>query len=127
AAALAPYLAALGISHLYCSPILEAAPGSTHGYDVVDPGAISEVLGGAAGFGRLVEAMAEHGLEVIVDIVPNHMALAGSANRWWWDVLEDGPASRYAGYFDIEWANPDPDAGPTVLMPILGDHLGRVL
>lgn len=127
AVALAPYLAALGVSHLYCSPILEAAPGSTHGYDVVDPGAISEALGGAAGFTRLVEAMAEQGLEVVVDIVPNHMALAGSANRWWWDVLEDGPASRYAGHFDIEWANADPDAGPTVLMPILGDHLGRVL
>jgi (1->4)-alpha-D-glucan 1-alpha-D-glucosylmutase len=127
AAALAPYLAALGISHLYCSPILEAAPGSTHGYDVVDPGAISEPLGGAGGFSRLVEAMGEHGLEVVVDIVPNHMALAGSANRWWWDVLEDGPASRYAGFFDIEWANPDPDEGPSVLMPILGDHLGRVL
>jgi (1->4)-alpha-D-glucan 1-alpha-D-glucosylmutase len=127
AAALAPYLAALGISHLYCSPILEAAPGSTHGYDVVDPGAISEVLGGSGGFARLVQAMGEHGLEVVVDIVPNHMALAGSANRWWWDVLEDGPASRYAGFFDIEWANPDPDAGPSVLMPILGDHLGRVL
>ena len=127
ASALAPYLAALGISHLYCSPILEAAPGSTHGYDVVDPGAISESLGGAAGFARLVEAMGDHGLEVVVDIVPNHMALAGSANRWWWDVLEDGPASRYAGFFDIEWASPDPDAGPSVLMPILGDHLGRVL
>lgn len=127
AAALAPYLAALGVSHLYCSPILEAAPGSTHGYDVVDPGAISEVLGGAGGFSRLVEAMGEHGLEVVVDIVPNHMALAGSANRWWWDVLEDGPASAYAGSFDIEWASADPDAGPSVLMPILGDHLGRVL
>jgi (1->4)-alpha-D-glucan 1-alpha-D-glucosylmutase len=127
AAALAPYLASLGVSHLYCSPILQAAPGSTHGYDVVDPGAISEALGGAGGFGRLVQALADHGLEVVLDIVPNHMALAGSANRWWWDVLEDGPASRYARFFDIEWANPDPDAGPSVLMPILGDHLGRVL
>ena len=127
AAALAPYLAGLGISHLYCSPILQAAPGSTHGYDVVDPGAISEDLGGPAGFARLVEAMADHGLGMVVDIVPNHMALAGAANRWWWDVLEDGPASRYAGHFDIEWASADPDAGPSVLVPILGDHLGRVL
>lgn len=127
AADLAPYLATLGVSHLYCSPILQAAPGSTHGYDVVDPGVISDELGGPAGFARLVETLANHGLGVLVDIVPNHMALAGSANRWWWDVLEDGPASRYARHFDIEWANADPEAGPSVLMPILGDHLGRVL
>jgi (1->4)-alpha-D-glucan 1-alpha-D-glucosylmutase len=123
AAALAPYLAALGVSHLYCSPILQASPGSTHGYDVVDHGRLSEELGGAAGFDRLADALAECGLSMIVDTVPNHMALAGSANRWWWDVLEDGPASRYADHFDIEWG--DADAGPTVLMPILGDHIGR--
>jgi (1->4)-alpha-D-glucan 1-alpha-D-glucosylmutase len=127
AAARVPYLAALGISHLYVSPILQAAPGSTHGYDVVDPGQLSEQLGGAPGFARLAEAVTEHGLAIVVDIVPNHMALAGSANRWWWDVLEDGPASRYAGHFDIDWGSGDPDAGPSVLMPILGDHLGRVL
>lgn len=127
AAALVPYLAALGISHLYCSPILQAAPGSTHGYDVVDPGQLSHELGGAAGFSRLVEAVTDHGLAIVVDIVPNHMALAGSANRWWWDVLEDGPASRYAGHFDIDWGRDDPEAGPSVLVPILGDHLGRVL
>ncbi len=127
AAALAPYLAALGISHLYCSPVLQATHGSTHGYDVVDHSRLSEDLGGAAAFDRLVDALAECGLSVLVDTVPNHMALAGAANRWWWDVLEDGPASRYAGHFDISWEGADPDAGPSVLMPILGDHLGRAV
>jgi len=127
AAALAPYLAALGISHLYCSPVLQAAPGSAHGYDVVDHGMLSEDLGGPAAFARMVDALADHGLSVLLDTVPNHMALAGSSNRWWWDVLEDGPASRYAGHFDIDWSGSGLDGGPSVLMPILGDHVGRVL
>jgi len=127
AAALAPYLAALGVSHLYCSPVLQAAPGSTHGYDVVDHGRLSDELGGAAGFERLSDALAEHGLSMIVDTVPNHMALAGSANKWWWDVLEDGPASRYADHFDIDWDGAVPGLGPSVLVPILADHVGRVL
>lgn len=127
AAALAPYLSALGVSHLYCSPVLQAAPGSTHGYDVVDHSRLSAELGGTAGFDRLADALAAHGISIVLDIVPNHMALAGRANRWWWDVLEDGPASRYAGHFDIDWAGLDPDGGPAVLMPILDDHLGRVL
>ena len=127
AAALAPYLAALGISHLYCSPVLQAVPGSTHGYDVVDHSRLSEELGGAAGFERLADALGECGLSIVLDTVPNHMALAGAANRWWWDVLEDGPSSRYAQHFDIDWASSDSTGGPSVLMPILGDHLGRVL
>lgn len=127
AAALAPYLAALGVSHLYCSPVLQAVPGSTHGYDVVDHGRLSDDLGGAAAFERLADALDECGLSIIVDTVPNHMALAGAANRWWWDVLEDGPSSRYARHFDIDWAGSDTSGGPSVLMPILGDHLGRVL
>jgi (1->4)-alpha-D-glucan 1-alpha-D-glucosylmutase len=127
AAALAPYLARLGISHLYCSPILQAAPGSTHGYDVVDPSRLSDELGGRSGFERLARALAEHDLAMVVDIVPNHMALAGAANRWWWDVLEDGPSSRYARHFDIDWSTSAGGSGPSVLMPILGDHYGRVL
>lgn len=102
-------------------------PGSTHGYDVVDHGRLSDDLGGAGAFERLADSLAEVGLSVVLDTVPNHMALAGSANRWWWDVLEDGPSSRYAGHFDIEWQGRDPETGPSVLMPILGDHLGRVL
>ena len=127
AAGIVDYLARLGISHLYCSPVLQAAPGSTHGYDIVDHGRLSDELGGASGYARLCGELAAHDMSMVIDIVPNHMALAGAANRWWWDVLEDGPASRYARYFDIDWAPTGPGDGPSVLMPVLGDHYGRVL
>ncbi len=127
AAAVAGYLAGLGVSHLYCSPFLQAAPGSTHGYDVVDHGRLNEELGGEAGYRRLVAASRDEGLAQVLDIVPNHMALAGRANRWWWDVLENGQSSRYAGYFDIDWDPPEQKLTATVLMPVLGDHYGRVL
>lgn len=126
AAALAGYLADLGVSHLYCSPYLQAAPGSEHGYDVVDPTRVSEDLGGSAGHTRLCRALEEHGLGQILDIVPNHMATAPD-NRWWWDVLENGHASRYASYFDIEWNPPESKLRDTLLVPILGDHYGRIL
>ncbi|HVA43721.1 MAG TPA: alpha-amylase family glycosyl hydrolase, partial [Acidimicrobiales bacterium] len=107
AAGLADYLAELGVTHLYCSPVLQAAAGSTHGYDVVDHSRLSADLGGLEAFGRLVEEMSRRGLGLVVDIVPNHMATAGRANAWWWDVLEDGPSSLYAGYFDIDWDPPE--------------------
>jgi len=127
AAAVVPYLADLGVSHVYCSPVLQAAPGSPHGYDVVDPTRLSDDLGGERGFTALCRAAAHHDLALVLDIVPNHMALAGPANRWWWDVLESGPASRYAAYFDIDWTHePDRDH-PTVLMAILGNQYGREL
>ena len=127
AAAIVPYLADLGISHLYCSPYLQAAAGSTHGYDVVDHQRLNEELGGQEAFDRLVAALREHGLGQVLDIVPNHMATAGRANAWWWDVLENGPASRYASYFDIDWDPPERKLIAQVLVPILGDHYGRVL
>ncbi len=127
AAAVSGYLAALGISHLYCSPYLQAAPGSTHGYDVVDHARLNSELGGPGGHQRLVNALAAAGLGQVLDIVPNHMALAGRANAWWWDVLENGPSSRFAGYFDIDWDPPQRKLIGTVLMPVLGDHYGRVL
>jgi (1->4)-alpha-D-glucan 1-alpha-D-glucosylmutase len=127
AAAIAGYLAELGVSHLYCSPILQAAPGSTHGYDVVDHGRVNGELGGAEGYRRLAERLAETGLGQVLDIVPNHMALAGRANAWWWDVLENGPSSVYAGHFDIDWDPPQRKLAATVLMPVLGDQYGRVL
>ncbi|HEY0783619.1 MAG TPA: alpha-amylase family glycosyl hydrolase, partial [Thermoanaerobaculia bacterium] len=91
AAAIAGYLADLGVSHLYASPYLQAVAGSLHGYDVVDPTRVSEELGGAAAHARLCGALAKHGLGQVIDIVPNHMAADGKANAWWWDVLEDGP------------------------------------
>jgi (1->4)-alpha-D-glucan 1-alpha-D-glucosylmutase len=127
AAAVVDYLAALGVSHLYCSPYLQAAKGSTHGYDVVDHGRLNEELGGAAAHRRLVDRLAAEGLGQVLDIVPNHMALAGRDNAWWWDVLENGPSSRYACYFDIDWDPPQAKLANTVLMPFLGDHYGRVL
>jgi (1->4)-alpha-D-glucan 1-alpha-D-glucosylmutase len=127
AAAVADYLSALGVSHLYCSPYLQAAAGSSHGYDVVDPTRVSEELGGEAGHERLCQALAEHGLGQVLDIVPNHMAITGPDNRWWWDVLENGPASRYADTFDVDWEPREERLRNLVLLPILGNHYGRVL
>ena len=127
AAALTDYLAALGVSHLYSSPALQAAPGSTHGYDVVDPTRVSADLGGPAAHARLAGALAQHGLGQVLDIVPNHMAIGTRENAWWWDVLANGPASRYADYFDVDWDAPEARLRNTVLLPILGDHYGRVL
>lgn len=127
AAAVVPYLARLGISHLYCSPYFAAVPGSTHGYDVVDPALLNPELGGEAGFLRLVAALDAHGMSQVLDVVPNHMATVVPGNRWWWDVLENGPASRYAGHFDIDWDPPERKLRATVLVPVLEDHIGRVL
>src|ERR1022692_4630255 len=127
AAAVADYLAALGVSHVYCSPYLQAAPGSTSGYDVVDHSRLNDQLGGPPAHRRMTDRLASAGLGQLLDIVPNHMALAGRANAWWWDVLENGPSSRYASYFDIDWDPPQRELIATVLMPVLGDHYGRVL
>jgi (1->4)-alpha-D-glucan 1-alpha-D-glucosylmutase len=127
AAAITGYLAELGVSHLYCSPVLQAAAGSTHGYDVVDHGRLNGELGGAAGYRRLAAQLTSNNLGEVLDIVPNHMALAGRANAWWWDVLENGPSSVYAGHFDIDWDPPQHKLAETVLMPVLGDQYGRVL
>ena len=127
AASAAGYLARLGVSHLYTSPVLQAAPGSTHGYDVVDHSGVSTELGGEAARDRLVSALDEAGLGMVLDVVPNHMAIAGRHNRWWWDVLENGPSSRFASAFDIAWESPDRRLRNIILMPTLGDHYGRVL
>ena len=127
AADVADYLAALGVSHLYASPYLQAAPGSTHGYDVVDPGKVNEELGGAEGHARLIATLGAAGLGQVLDVVPNHMAITGPENPWWWDVLENGPSSRYAAYFDVDWETPEARPANKVLLPILGDHYGRVV
>jgi len=126
AARLVPYLAQLGISHLYSSPILAAVPGSTHGYDVVDPRIVNPELGGEDGLRRLVATLRAHDMGLVVDIVPNHMAIT-PGNPWWWDVLENGRASRFARTFDVDWDPPEPALRDRILMPILGDHYGRVL
>lgn len=127
AAAIAPYLARLGVSHVYTSPYLQSAPGSTHGYDVVDHSRVDDELGGAAAHERFVAALERHGLGQVVDVVPNHMAIGSAENAWWWDVLATGRASRFAGYFDVDWDPPESKLRDTVLVPILGDHYGRVL
>jgi (1->4)-alpha-D-glucan 1-alpha-D-glucosylmutase len=127
AAEIIPYLARLGISHLYCSPYLQAAPASTHGYDVVDYHHVSEELGGSRGHERMCAALRENGMNQILDIVPNHMAITGRENPWWWDVLENGPASRYSVYFDVDWEPPEARLRNMVLLPVLADHYGRVL
>ena len=120
AAATAPYLARLGISHLYASPVCTAIAGSTHGYDVCDHQALDPALGGADGFDRLSQALRAEGLGLILDIVPNHMA-ASPENPWWRDVLEWGEASRYADHFDIDWS------AASVSLPILGAPYGEAL
>ncbi len=127
AAEVVGYLADLGVSHLYCSPYLQAAPGSTHGYDAVDHSRINEELGGTEGHRRLGEALARHGLGQVLDVVPNHMAISLPHNRWFWDVLEHGPSSHFAGHFDVDWDPPEARMRNLILLPILGDHYGRVL
>ncbi|WP_159805548.1 malto-oligosyltrehalose synthase [Cellulomonas citrea] len=125
AAAQVPYLASLGVSHLYLSPVLRAAPGSTHGYDVVAHDEVSEVLGGRPGLERLAATAHAAGLGLVLDIVPNHMAVPVPAwhNTALWSVLRDGPGSAYARWFDVDWSLGD----GALMMPVLGDRLGTVL
>ena len=126
AAAIADYLADLGISHVYCSPYLQAAPGSMHGYDVVDHEQVNEELGGEAGHARFCARLGELGLGQVLDVVPNHMAI-GPKNRYWWDVLENGPSSPYATWFDIDWNSDEVKLKNKILIPVLGDQYGKVL
>lgn len=123
AGAAVPYLASLGVSHLHLSPVLEAVPGSTHGYDVVDHGRVREELGGEEGLRALSRTAREHGLGLVVDIVPNHMAMAPRHNHALWEVLRQGPGSPYARWFDIDW---EARSGQ-VLLPVLGGPLGTQL
>ncbi len=127
AAKIADYLAALGVSHLYSSPYLQATKGSTHGYDVVDHHRVNAELGGPDAHRRLCDALGRCRLGQVLDVVPNHMAITGPENTWWWDVLESGPSSRYASYFDVDWDLPEERLRDKVLLPVLGDHYGRVL
>ncbi len=120
AEALVPYLDDLGISHLYASPITTAQSGSTHGYDVVDPTRINPELGGEEAFRSLVAALRARDMGVIIDIVPNHMGVAGGENMWWNDVLAHGETSEFARYFDIDWRE-------KLVLPILGDPLAETL
>ncbi len=126
AAGLLPYLHALGVSDLYASPLLKARPGSPHGYDVTDPARLNPELGGDGDFSKLVEGLGRHGMGLLLDIVPNHMA-ASSENPWFRDVLQNGENSPFAAYFDIDWRPLRPGLAGKVLLPILGEPYGRVL
>src|SRR5215213_10312805 len=114
ATAIVPYLHALGVTHLYASPYLKARPGSTHGYDVIDHCSLNPELGTRADYDAFCAALAKHGMSHILDTVPNHVGVATDDNVWWNDVLEHGPSSRYAKFFDISWRD-----GKLVL-PLLG-------
>lgn len=123
---LVPRLVDLGISHLYLSPILEAVPGSMHGYDVIDPGRIRASLGGQAGLRSLAATAHDHGLGLLADIVPNHVGLISPGNPWWWDTLANGPNGRYGRHLDVHWQD-GPHGQPTLLLPELGERLDDAL
>src|SRR5690606_29821458 len=105
----------------------QAATGSTHGYDVLDHHSVNAELGGTLGHDAFCQSLGKNNLGQVLDVVPNHMSIAEAGNRWWWDVLENGPSSRHAAYFDVDWAHPEAKLHNIVLMPIMGDHYGRVL
>jgi (1->4)-alpha-D-glucan 1-alpha-D-glucosylmutase len=122
-----PYLAQLGISHCYASPYLKARPGSMHGYDIVDHNQLNPEIGTPAEFDEFVETLHRHGMGQILDIVPNHMGVMGADNAWWLDVLENGEASNYADFFDIDWQPMKDEMQGKILVPVLDDQYGIVL
>jgi len=127
AARIVPYLARLGISHVYASPILKARPGSMHGYDVTDHTQLNPELGTRAEFDELVATLHAHGMGLIVDIVPNHLGVMGDDNAWWLDLLENGPAGRFSSHFDVDWRPARASMRDRILVPILGEPYGEVL
>lgn len=123
-----PYLHALGITHIYASPFLKARANSQHGYDIVDHNALNPEIGTEEEFDVFIAKLRSHNMGLILDFVPNHMGVGGDDNRWWLEVLEHGPASRYADYFDIDWRHPAKnELRGKVLLPVLGDHYGATL
>jgi (1->4)-alpha-D-glucan 1-alpha-D-glucosylmutase len=127
AAGLVDYLDELGITDIYASPFLMARPGSVHGYDVTDQSRFNPEIGDEASFSRLSAELQRHKMGLIADVVPNHMCITHPSNVWWWDVLENGPSSPFARYFDIDWHPPKAELVNKVLLPVLGDQFGRVL
>jgi (1->4)-alpha-D-glucan 1-alpha-D-glucosylmutase len=121
------YLHGLGISDCYASSYLRAVPGSGHGYDIADPTALNPEIGTDEEYAAWIDALRQAGMGHILDIVPNHMGIARSANPWWMDVLENGPSSRFARFFDIQWRPIKDELADKVLLPILGDYYGSVL
>ncbi len=127
AEAILPYLKELGVEAVYCSPYFQASPGSMHGYNVTDPNRINPEIGSPEEYEQFCGSLAKNGLGQIVDVVPNHMGVSGNNNIWWLDVLENGPSSVYAGYFDIDWKPVKEELEGKVLLPVLGDLYGKVL
>jgi (1->4)-alpha-D-glucan 1-alpha-D-glucosylmutase len=127
AAGLVEYLDELGISDIYASPFLMARPGSVHGYDVTDHAKFNPEIGVEESFVRLAQALDRRRMGLIADVVPNHMCISHSSNGWWWDVLENGPSSPFAHFFDIDWRPPKEELVNKVLLPVLGDQFGRAL
>src|SRR6476659_7614731 len=127
ATAVVDYLAALGISHCYASSYLKAVPESSHGYDVADPTQLNPEIGSEETYAAWIAALRAHGMGHIIDLVPNHMGIARSANPWWQDVLENGESSRFADIFDIDWQPLKSELEHKVLLPVLGDASGAVL
>ena len=122
-----PYLHALGVSDVYASPYFQASPDSLHGYDITDHNKLNAAIGSRADYDAWVGELHAHRMGQVLDFVPNHVGIADSRNRWWMDVLENGPSSRHAPYFDIEWQPLKFDMRDKVLLQILGDQYGRVL
>src|SRR6266403_2883261 len=120
------YFSELGITHIYGSPILRSRAGSSHGYDVVDPTRLNPELGTEADFFALQTELRNRGMGLVLDIVPNHMS-ASSENSWWMDVLEHGPESAYASYYDIDWHPPSRSLESKILLPVLGRPFAEVL
>jgi (1->4)-alpha-D-glucan 1-alpha-D-glucosylmutase len=127
AARIVPYLHELGISDLYASPYFKAAKGSLHGYDIVDPTSLNPEVGTDQEYDALIRTLREHGMGQILDIVPNHMFVESRDNAWWMDVLENGPSSPYAAFFDINWEPDGKELKYKVVLPVLGDQYGNVL
>src|SRR5882757_11489367 len=121
------YLHALGISHIYSSPILKARPGSSHGYDITDHNQLNPEVGSYEELKELVQELKNYGMGQVLDIVPNHMGIGPGTNPWWWDVLANGRASEFAEFFDLDWDPVKPELRNKLLLPILGDQYGAEL
>src|ERR1700751_5149511 len=127
ATAIVGYLDRLGVTHCYASSYLKAVPGSPHGYDVADPTRLNPEIGSEDEYWEWIGTLKARGMGHVMDLVPNHMGIAKSANPWWLDVLENGPSSRFARFFDIEWHPVKDELADKILIPILGDQYGAVL
>ncbi|MCC6346444.1 MAG: malto-oligosyltrehalose synthase, partial [Nitrospirales bacterium] len=127
AAKIIPYLHDIGISDIYASPYFKSQPGSLHGYDIVDPGELNPEVGTGEDYDEMIRVLHRQEMGQVLDIVPNHMCITSRQNAWWWDVLENGPGSRFAGFFDVDWNPLKKELRDKILLPFLGDQYGKVL